>query len=66
MRIVPLVVTVVDTFTVMIVTTIMERAQEMIEGLRRDASPLPQRRRVGEAEMNSQVDASLDHVVGQI
>ena len=56
----------VDTFVVMIVTTIMNRAQEVIEGLRRDASPLPPRRRVGEAEMNSQVDAGVDHVVRQI
>ena len=67
MMIIPVVVIiVVDTFLVMIVAAIANRAQEMIEGLRRDASPLPSRRRVGEAEMNAQIDASLDHVVGQI
>ena len=48
----------------MIVTA--NRPQEVIEGLRRDASTLPPRRRVREAEMNPHVDASVDHVVSQI
>ena len=66
MRVIPVVViTVVDPFVVIIVTTIVHRAQEVMK-VRRDASPLPPRRRVGEAEMNSQVNPGLDHVVGQI
>ena len=60
------VIIVVDALLVMIVTAIVNRPQEVIEGLRRDASPLPPRRRVREAEMNPQVDASVDHLVGQI
>ena len=67
MLIIPVVVIIVVTaLLVMIVTAIANRPQEVIEGLRRDASPLPPRPRVGEAEMNPHVDASLDHVVGQI
>ena len=67
MTIIPVVVIiVVAALLVMIVTAIVDRPQEVIEGLRRDASPLPPRRRVREAEMNPQVNASLDHVVGQI
>ena len=50
----------------MIVTAIVNRPQEVIEGLRRDASRLPPRRCVREAEMNPHVDASVDHVIGQI
>jgi hypothetical protein len=50
----------------MIVTAIVNRPQEMIEGLPRDLSPLLPRRRVREAEMNPHVDASVDHLVGQI
>ena len=67
MMIIPVVVIiVVAALLVMIVTAIANRPQEVIEGLRRDASPLPPRRRVREAEMNPHVDASVDHVVGQI
>ena len=66
MMIIPVVVIIVVALVVMIVTAIANRPQEVIEGLRRDASPLPPRRRVREAEMNPQVDASVDHVVGQI
>ena len=67
MTIIPVVVIiVVAAIPVMIVTAIANRPQEVIEGLRRDASPLPPRRRVREAEMNPHVDASVDHVVGQI
>ena len=67
MTIIPVVVIiVVDAFLVMIVTAIANRPQEVIEGLLRDASPLLPRRRVREAEMNPHVDASVDHVVGQI
>ncbi len=50
----------------MVVTGIANRPQEVIEGLHRNVSPLPPRRRVREAEMNPQVDASVDHVVGQV
>jgi hypothetical protein len=64
--IVPVVVIVVAALVVMIVTAIANRPQEVIEGLRRDASSLPPRCRVRKAEMNPQVNASLDHVVGQI
>ena len=65
--IIPVVVIIVgDALLVMIVTAIVYRPQEVIEGLRRDASPLPPRRCVREAEMNPHVDASVDHVVGQI
>ena len=60
------VITLAAALLVMIVTAIANRPQEVIEGLRRDASPLPPRRRVREAEMNPQVDASVDHVVGQV
>ena len=67
MMIIPVVVIiVVAALLVMIVAAIANRAQEMVEGLRRNACALAPRRRVGEAEMNSQVDASVDHVVGQI
>jgi hypothetical protein len=67
MMIIPVVVIiVVAAFLVMIVTAIADRPQEEVEGLRRDASPLSPRRRVRETEMNPQVDASLDQVVGQI
>ena len=67
MTIIPVVVIiVVDALLVMIVTAIANRPQEVIEGLRRDASPLPPRRRVREAEVNPHVDPSVDHVVGQI
>jgi hypothetical protein len=55
---------VVDALLVMIVTAIVNRPQEMIEGLRGDASTLSSRRRVREAEMNPQVDARFDHLVG--
>jgi hypothetical protein len=60
------VIAVVAALLVMIVTAIANRPQEVIEGLRRDASPLPPRRRVREAEMNPHVDASFDYLVGQI
>jgi hypothetical protein len=60
------IIVVADTLLVMIVTVIANRPQEMIEGLRGDASPLSSRRRVREAEMNSHVDARVDHFVGQI
>ena len=60
------VVIVIAAILVMIVTAIVNRPQEVIEGLLRDASPLPPRCRVRETEMNPQVDASFDHVVGQI
>ena len=67
MMIIPVVVIiVVAAILVMIVTAIANRPQEVIEGLSRDASPLLPRRSVREAEMNSQVDASVDHVVRQI
>ena len=64
--IIPVVVIVAAALLVMIMTAIANRPQEVIEGLRRDASSLPPRRRVREAEMNPHVDASLDYVVGQI
>ena len=50
----------------MILTAIVNRPQEVIEGLRRDASPLSPRCGVREAKMNPQQDASVDHFVGQI
>jgi hypothetical protein len=53
MTIIPVVaIIVVGALLVMIVTLIVNRPQEVIEGLRRDASPLPPRRRVREAKMN--------------
>ena len=67
MMIIPVVVIiVVAAILVMIVTAIANRPQEVIEGLPRDASPLLPRRRVREAEINPQEDASVDHIVGQI
>jgi hypothetical protein len=67
MIIIPVVViTVVAALLVMIVTAIANRPQEVVEGLPRDASPLPPRRRVREAEMNPQVDASVDYFVRQV
>ena len=67
MMVIPVVVIiVVAAILVMIVTAIANRPQEVIEGLSRDASPLPPPRRVREAEMNPHVDSSVDHVVGQI
>ena len=50
----------------MVVTGIVNRPQEVVERLRRNVSPLLPRRRVREAEMNPNVDASVDHVVGQV
>ena len=47
-------------------TAIADRPQEVIEGLRGNLSPFLARRCVREAEMDPQVDASLDHVGGQI
>jgi hypothetical protein len=67
MTIIPVVVIIlIAALLLMIVTAIANRSQEVIEGVHRDASPLLPRRRVREAEMNSQVDAGVDHVVGQI
>ena len=60
------VIIVVDAILVMIVTAIANRSQEVIEGVHSDASALLPRRGVREAEMNSQVDARVDDVVGQI
>jgi len=64
--IIPVIVIVITIITIVIVIAIVERPQEMIEGLRGDTSPLSSRRRVREAEMNPQVDACFDHFVGQI
>ena len=66
--IIPVIVIVITiiTIVIVIVIVIVERPQEMIEGLLGDTSPLSSRRRVREAEMNPQVDACLDHLVGQI
>ena len=61
-----IIVIVVSALLLVIVTAIANRPQEVVEGLRRYTSPLPPRRRVREAEMNPQEDASIDHVVGQI
>ena len=60
------VITLAGALPLMVVTGIVNRPQEVVEGLRRDVSPLPPRRRVREAEMNPQVDARVDHVVGQV
>jgi len=67
MRITPVVVIIViDAILVVIVTAIVNRPQEVIESLFRDARSLLPCRCVREAEMNPQVDASVDHVIGQI
>ena len=50
----------------LLVTVLVNRPQETIEGLRCNVSPLLARRGVCEAEMNPHVDASVDDVVGQI
>ena len=52
--VVVVVIAVVAALLVVIVTAIVNRPQEMIEGLGRDPGPLPSRRRVREAEMNPQ------------
>src|SRR3954471_18617818 len=53
------VITLAAALPLMIVIAIVNRPQKVIEGLDRDAGPLSARRRVREAEMNPQVDASL-------
>jgi hypothetical protein len=60
------VIVVVTAILVMIVTAIVNRPQEVIEGLRCDASPFLPPLRVPEAEMNSLVDANVDYVVGHV
>jgi len=42
------------------------RSQEVIEGLRRNGSPLLAPRGVREAEVNPHEDATVDDVLGQI